>query len=46
MMTLPSATSGAPVIPYERLRSTVNADQTGLPVRASSAIRRPSSVPT
>src|SRR5215469_17032214 len=46
MMTLPFTTRGAPVIVSALEPSAVDTDHTGLPVAASSAMRRPSIVPT
>src|SRR5262249_32244070 len=46
IITLPFATRGAPVIEYLKRESTVSVSQIGLPVAASSATNRPSSVPT
>jgi len=44
MITFPFTTRGAIVIVYGRVASTVITDQTTLPVTASSAWSRPSSV--
>src|SRR5690242_12869270 len=46
MSTLPFTTRGAPVIVYLCSLSTVATSHTTLPVAASSATNRPSSVPT